>query len=372
MNAPLELKSRRFAASKRERRVAAAVLIAVLAVIAAVSFPLFSDVDWSKAWERVMSGPLPALELLGAALLGAAHFWYTRRAEKLERLFLDQHGIRYQSPLPAVQSSWSHAWSEIDAVRVVIPRLAAHPNTVALLIDAGGARRKLSGMWLPADQEGEEPAPGPSLFSSHAATAERIAADVERSALVQYLRRRGVQVEVGEGPRMGFALERNRASLGALALIFVLIAYAIVDWMLNTETYAVKPPAVLYVLAAAIVLLASGIILALNRVPQAESWGVSLVLGAALAAALYPGLLRVNQLTDAEGLKPQQYRLEDYVVLKAYDPKLPDLVFIDYHEYWQQFPRGSQHEFLMRKGALGFHQVDMGPVNERMREFYRR
>ena len=97
-----------------------------------------------------------------------------------------------------------------------------------------------------------------------------------------------------------------------------------------------------------------------------------MVLGAAFAAALYPGLLRVNQLTDGEGLKPQQYRLEDYVLLKALDAQLPDLLFIDYHEYWQQFPRGSQHEFLMRKGALGFHQVDMGPVHERMREFYRR
>ena len=118
--------------------------------------------------------------------------------------------------------------------------------------------------------------------------------------------------------------------------------------------------------------LLCGIVLAWNRVPQAESWGVSVVLGAAFAAALYPGLLRVNQLTDGEGLKPQQYRLEDYVRLKALDPQLPDLLFIDYHEYWQQFPRGSQHEFLMRKGALGFHQVDMGPVHERMREFYRR
>ena len=372
MSAPLELKRRSYLASKRERRVTAAVLFAILAVMAAVFAPLLAGVDWSKAWSRLLSGSLPVIELLVAALLGAAHFWYSRRAAKLERLFLDEHGIRYQSPLPAVQPSWSHAWSQITAARLVIPRLAAHHNTVALVIEAAGARHKVAGMWAPAGQEAEEFGSAMPLFSSHAALFERIADDVERSALVQYMRRMGVKVEMREGPRSGFALERNRASRAALALIFVLIGYAIVDFLINSETYAVKPPAVLYVLAGVMVLLACAMVLALNRVPQAESWGVSVVLGAAFAAALYPGLLRVNQLTDGEGLKPQQYRLEDYVRLKALDPQLPDLLFIDYHEYWQQFPRGSQHEFLMRKGALGFHQVDMGPVHERMREFYRR
>ena len=372
MSAPLELKRRSYLASKRERRVRAAVLFAILAVMAAVFAPLFAGVDWSKAWSRLLSGSLPLIELVVAALLGAAHFWYSRRAAKLERLFLDEHGIRYQSPLPAVQPSWSHAWSQITAARLVIPRLAAHHNTVALVIEAAGARHKVAGMWAPAGQEAEEFGSAMPLFSSHAALFERIADDVERSALVQYMRRMGVKVEMREGPRSGFALERNRASRGALALIFVLIGYAIVDFLVNSETYAVKPPAVLYVLVGVMVLLACGIVLAWNRVPQAESWGVSVVLGAAFAAALYPGLLRVNQLTDGEGLKPQQYRLEDYVRLKALDPQLPDLLFIDYHEYWQQFPRGSQLEFLMRKGALGFHQVDMGPVHGRMREFYRR
>lgn len=377
MNTPLELKPGRFAASNRQRRVQTlAVLFAVLAVIAAVMFPLFAGVDWSKAWSRLLSGSLPVLELGAAALLGAGHYWYTKRGEKLERLFLDERGMRYQSPLPdwmaGLQPSWFHRWEEIRSARVVIPRLALHHNTVALMLNAGGAQRRLTGMWVPAAGAEEEPARGTPLFSSHAAIFGRIAEDVERSALVQYMRRMGVKVEMREGPRSGFALERNRATRVALALIFVLIGYAIVDFLVNSETYAVKPPAVLYVLAGVMVLLASGLVLALNRVPQAESWGVSVVLGAAFAAALYPGLLRVNQLTDGEGLKPRQYRLEDYVLLKPVDPKLPDLTFIDFHEYWQQFPRGSQHEFLMRRGALGFHQVDMGPVHERMREFYRR
>ena len=372
MSAPLELMPRRFAASKRERRVTAAVLFAILAVMAAVFFPLFAGTDWSRAWERLLSGSVPFFEIAGVILIGAAHYWYSRRAAKLERLFLDEHGIRYQSALPAVQPGWSHAWSQITAARIVIPRLAAHHNTVALVIDAAGTRRRLAGMWVPATGEEQAPEPGIPLFSSHATVFERIADDVERSALVQYMRRMGVKVEMREGPRTGFALERNRASRAALALIFLLIGYAIVDFLVNSETYAVKPPAVLYVLAGAIALLACGMVLALNRVPQAESWGVSVVLGAAFAAALYPGLLRLNQITDAEGLKPQQYRLEEYVLLKPIDRELPDLAFLDYHEYWQQFPRGSQHEFLMRKGGLGFHQVDMGPVHERMREFYRR
>lgn len=374
MSATLVLKRKQFSASRRERRITTALLVVFAVAFGVVFYPLFEGVEWSKAPGKLVPAAGLLIEVLGALLIGFGLIWYTGRAKKLERLTLDERGMRYQSPLPdwlaSMQPSWSHSWAQITAARIVMPRLAFHPNMVALVIEAGAERRKLPAMWVAAEREDDSEASGVALFSSHQAAAQQITRDVDQSALVQHMRRMGVKVERHEAPRAGFALERNRASLGALMLIFALIAYAIVDFMVNTETYAVKPPAVLYVLAGALVMLACAITLALKEVPSAEAWGVSVVLGAAFAAALYPGLLRVNQVSDQEGLKPQQYRLDDYVLFKALDPRLPDLVFIDDHEYWQQFPRGSQHEFLLRKGALGFHQVDMGPVHARMRKFY--
>jgi hypothetical protein len=380
--APLVLKRKQFTPSKRERRIAGALLLALVVAAAAVFYPLFEAVDWSRAPDKLLSapgkllsGPLPLAELAAALLAGFGHFWYAARAKKRERLFLDERGIRYQSPLPdwlaSLQPSWSHSWAQIAGARAVIPKLAFNPNMVTLLIDAVTVRRKLSGMWIPADSADDASGSGMFLFSSHRVVAEQIARDMDQSIVVQHMRRMGVKVDLSEGPRVGFALERNRAALGALVLTFALVAYAVIDWMVNTETYAVKPPVVVYAVAGALVMLACALTLAAKEVPHAETWGVSIVLGAAFAAALYPGLLRVNQLTDREGLKAQQYRLADYVLFKPLDPRLPDLVFIDYHEYWQQFPRGSEHEFLMRKGALDFQQVDMAPVHARMRDFYR-
>ena len=94
-------------------------------------------------------------------------------------------------------------------------------------------------------------------------------------------------------------------------------------------------------------------------------------LGCALAAALYPGLLRVNQLTDRGGLVSHRYALQADLSLKPVEDGLPVLRFPRYADYWAHFARGSLHEFALRRGGLGFYQVDMAPVNEDMRAWYR-
>ncbi len=40
-------------------------------------------------------------------------------------------------------------------------------------------------------------------------------------------------------------------------------------------------------------------------------------------------------------------------------------------EYWAQFESGSIHHFELRKGGLGFYQLNMAPVYAAMKEFYR-
>jgi hypothetical protein len=373
--AVLVLKRKQFTASKRERRIAGGLLLALLVACGAAFYPLFEAVDWSRAPEKLVSGSAPLTELAAVLLAGIGQYWYSARAKKHERLFLDERGIRYHTALPgwlaSLQPSWSHSWAQIASARVVIPKLALHPNAVTVLIDAVTVQRKLHGIWIPAEAEDAE-ATGMFLFSPQRAVADRIAREMDRSTLLQHMRRMGVKVELREGPRTGFALERNRAALGAVVLIFALMTYTIADWMLNTETYAVKPPVILFSVAGALVVLACILTLAANEVPQAHAWAVSIVLGAVFAAALYPGLLRLNQLTDREGLKPERYRLAEYVLFKPLDSRLPEIGFLDYPDYWQQFPRGSEHEFLMRRGALDFFQVDMAPVHARMRAYYQR
>ena len=126
----------------------------------------------------------------------------------------------------------------------------------------------------------------------------------------------------------------------------------------------------LFVLAGAIAALASMIWLLSAQVPRIETLGLSLLLGGATGFALYPGVLRLNEATDTEGLRTYEYRLTEYAVFTPADPNLPVLRFPGDADYWRQFKFGTTHRFELRKGGLGFYQVNMQPVHAKMREYF--
>jgi len=171
------------------------------------------------------------------------------------------------------------------------------------------------------------------------------------------------------GDRMDTDIVAGMEAGLATVLVLSLLCYAVVDFAMHEEVYAVDPPLVLFAVAGAIAVLASMLWLVSAGVPRAETLGLSLLLGAAAAAALYPGLLRVNEATDDEGLRAYEYRLTEYVVFSPMDPNLPVLEFPGVADYWRQFKLGTMHSFELRKGALGFYQVNMEPVHARMREY---
>jgi hypothetical protein len=305
-----------------------------------------------------------ALELLGAI----AGTWYIARVARHERLILDRAGIRYRSPLGgpfgALQPSWSHSWAQIRAAQIAQP-LMNNPNFLAVVLDVVTAKRRIAGQWIP------DGATAQNVFSWRRPTNEEALRRLEQSPLVQYLRRMGVKVEIDARARAGFGLESDPFTLGAAVAVVVLLVYAAADFAINTETYAERPKVQLFVLAGIGIFLAAAALLATRRVPRAEAIGVAMLFGVAAGGALYPGALRVNQLTDTGGLRSHQYRMKEYVVWEPRDAALPTLVFSDYYEYWEQFKPGASKEFLLRRGGLGFYQVDMAPVHAEMRKHYR-
>ena len=104
------------------------------------------------------------------------------------------------------------------------------------------------------------------------------------------------RLESSEKPP-GFALERDPRTLAAMALIFALLAYAIADPLLGTETYAGSPPLGINLVAGCVAALLAWRWLQAGAVPAAESAGVALLIGCVLRGRS-SGLLRVNQLTD--------------------------------------------------------------------------
>ena len=322
------------------------------------------------------------LEFLAIIVVGGVHFWHVRRASKYERLHLDHSGIRYKSPLPdafgSLQPDWSVQWSHVREVRIVVPKVMFHPNLAALEIDAGPVKKKLQALqWSAVDSEGKATEAGSvpwreSFFSGMGGSREmeKTLRAVEGSDIVRYARQAGVKVTTGEGSVSGFALENHRHALVATVLALFLLGYAIVDIAISQESYAVDPPFVLFALGGAIAVLVGMLWLASAGVPRAETLGLSLLLGGMVGLALYPGLLRLNEATDSEGLRDCEYRLTAYVVFSPVDSRLPVLEFDKDGQYWRQFALGTTHKFELRKGGLGFYQVNMAPVYAKLREYY--
>jgi len=334
---------------------------------------------FAKAF-RAFLGHVPVerqIEGVVLVLALAAHLWYLRRAARYERLHLDQEGMRYESPLPkslrALQSDWSLQWSQMREIRIVVPRVGLSRYLIMLEIDAGPVKRRLQALHWSGDA-GAESLPWRERFFlgfRPARDREYILREAEQSTVVRYAREAGVRVVASEAQGVSdFVLEDHRHALAAAVLVLLLVGYWVADFVNYDETYAVEPPLVLFMLAGAIASLAGLVWLGTAGVPRAPTLVLSLLLAVATGLALYPGALRLNQATDSEGLRAYEYRLTAYVVFSPADTKLPVLSFSGDAEYWGQFKLGTAYSFELRKGGLGFYQVNMRPVRDRISDYF--
>lgn len=172
----------------------------------------------------------------------------------------------------------------------------------------------------------------------------------------------------------GFALEKNKYSLIAMALMVIFGLYALIDYMLNLEIFVVEPDLVGIVLLSLLISMISYIVMKIGKIPFTERLVLAVILGVVFGLATPPALLRLNQLTDSDGLRAYQYILNSELKLVPVEDQMSDLPvlhFPDNREYWGHFDENSQHEISLRKGGLGFYQVNMSPVYRDMRAYYK-
>lgn len=378
----LELHNRLFVLPKRQRRWMraatwglAAAPIGVIVVALLLLAP--EAIDWSriadKVKESVARNPWDAISTLIAGVAGIAQIGYVLLAVRRERLILTPAEIRYQSPLPRalqfLQPSWSLRWSELTRASVAQNRWLRGPlSAVLTLVTIHGERKINPYQWV--DPETFQPESAWQAMRKGSAMSVEAAME---SPVMRFAAARYPQLELKGDWAQGkarYALEKNSRALALAAVFVVLVVYAIADTAIGSETYAGAPPYFLCMAAGMLVAGLSWIWLRGGAVPVPERAFVALFVGAALGAALYPGLLRLNQLTDREGLQSYRYTLEADLSLTPLEPGLPALRFMRDFDYWMQFPRGSIHTFRLRRGALGFYQIDLAPLHEDLRRFY--
>jgi hypothetical protein len=326
-------------------------------------------------WQNMKAEPLE-LTLFGLfALIGLLQSGYVLLARGRERLLVDEVGIRYTSPLPeflqAFRPSWRLKWSQIRQAKVETSRMS--PLFLVLTLDAGLVQRKIAPFqWAVTDDEPIGPT-DPRKWRS--LDTEAINTLLQLSPITQKLASAAIDLNLDAFRSSGsalFALEENPSTLIALVLFVGFFSYALIDGaFLMQETYAERPFYEFFAMMGILLSIIVGVWLLRAQIPRAESLTLATLVGAGFAVALYPGLLRINAISDPSGLQKYAYVLESNHIFKAVDAGHPALRFERDREYWAQFELGSIYHFELRKGGLGFYQLNMTPIYAAMKEFYR-
>lgn len=175
-------------------------------------------------------------------------------------------------------------------------------------------------------------------------------------------------------PPVAFAIEKNPAALTCVVVFFILLGYFLIDnFFVLQEDYLNWPKQYLFIIGGLLALIGAFLLMERHKVPTPENTVIALLLCAATVGAMYPGLRRLNQLTDSDGLQPYTYTFSETRLLIPQDTNLPRLAIAmgnRERDYWLQFKTGDSYEVLIRNGGLGFYQIDMSPIYSRMRDFY--
>jgi hypothetical protein len=375
----------------RSQRVGLLFVSAAVLVLFAVALVLLyltaaksgKPVDWQALLTkslRKLQEDYTQLFFFAFAILGSVlQILYIVLARRWERLELDELGISYVSPLPKalqfLRPGWSLQWSQIQRIDFKRKTLTGRPELVTLVLRTGLQQRSLRPyMWV--DAATYQPSPLKKELQLGRPKPEEVIARVSDSAVIQFLwTHTHLKVELPELSKIKpYALEKNPVALAFVALFFVSSAYAFIDAMiLNPERYVAQPPYGIYILGGLSLGVVAVWLMRRAQVPIAESVAVAVLTGAAFGAVLYPGLLRINQLTDNEGLHSYEYRMVRPCYFVPTRDGLPELQFPERHrEFWSQYDPGVVEKFELRKGGLEFYQINMKPIYERIETYYKR
>jgi hypothetical protein len=334
-----------------------------------------------SAWERLLKEKGMIFALLATPVLLAYFLILAFGSRNRERLILTETGIEFRSPLPGplnfLHRDWSLKWLEVRRAWIGPMFKFAGGQFTSLFLETSNKRRRiLLYPWVDPHHYRprtlrKEKAHINALQKQQGPEYEALTTE---SAVIRYIAEnvRGIEIKPALTGTTGFALEKNPWALGVVVLFFLLVAYTAIDgFVLIGETYVTRPA---YEVFAAVGLLAAIVAARLLRargVPKLESAVLGVLLGAAIGCALYPGALRLNQWTDRSGLHVHTYRSQGQGRFTPLDESLPELHFDDYPEYWRGIGVGEHQDFELRRGGLGFHQLNMAPIHDAMVEHYR-
>ena len=302
-------------------------------------------------------------------------YFYLYLGNKYERLIVSPIGIQYLSPLRGVFSmfypDWFVRWEQVTDAHIQQPRAGINPSFSSLvLVTLSGTRRLQPTNWL--DPQSWE-APKRKFFSMPTGRRPVLSFDVIMktdlmTAVRNYLP--AANIELKEGSKL-FDLGSHYATIIFTTSLFVLLAYAVVDtFFVYSDVYINSPPLSLFVSGGLVFTVIAFLVMQRSKIPMYIIISLALMNGVAFAAAMHPGLLRINQFTDNDGLREFTYLREANNIYSPETPGTPSITVHQPYEYWAQFQPGSKYVFQLRRGLLGFWQLSESRLIRSYREFF--
>lgn len=297
--------------------------------------------------------------------------WMAIQANVRTKLEITDSGIRYSSgSLDWIASfaDWQLRWDQISSIKL-LPILKQNPLLTPIVITTNGKTRKII-PWRWVDYG----APGESLFKTlRAVQGPKTALEVlRRTPVYVALRERGELEDAAEEKPKGASVSLRDASkaqiLIAVAFVAAIFYFMLEGFALQEEFYVGAPPYPWLFVAGLLGAIAVWLALSNTGSQIWEAAVAAVLFGGGMALAAYPGLPRLNALFDQNGLQAYEYALGDNDTWRA--AGAPDLVFDIGSDYWEQYTPGDTKFFEIRKGALGFYQINMAPVYADQRRFY--
>ncbi|MCP4698408.1 MAG: hypothetical protein GY862_16385 [Gammaproteobacteria bacterium] len=342
--------------------------------------------EWVEAFDKIRQKQ-DVFSIVNVLLL-LLGFWQIGNfygSNKRERLILTTSGIRYQSPLLSFRrrskADWSIEWPEITSAYLksaVLP-FARGPLSIQLVLKTKSRTRKIIPCtWIdPATPKDSHPKLQWQTF-----TPAQTEHALNYCPVIKHLVEAGVEVDrkkIQSGskksrqkskPNVQFDLLSNIHTRFALIAMFALIAYAALDsYIFNQETYAAAPFYDTYLLGGGLTAALAAIWLFQAKIPKIESILLALLLGGASGVSMVPGMLRMNQWTDTNGLQRYAYVVKRDFSLHPSEAGLPVIRLTKDLDYWGSLPVDSVYYIELRKGGLDFYQMNMAPIYKNMQTF---
>jgi len=166
-----------------------------------------------------------------------------------------------------------------------------------------------------------------------------------------------------------FNLLKHRGMVIELTLLAGLGTYALTDYLLLTNYLILGDLPIWPFVSAGLLAGALGIRLG-RGAPGTERFGVATVLCIVAIVATYPGIQRYT-LIASPGPVSVAYEMTETARFEHSSYPAIDQRSSNIQEYWQSLETGTDVVFTIHDPVLGFALVDMSPVYEKSRAFYR-